>query len=155
MVIHDWIMDIHNRIMDVHNWILDIFDSWILWIAIPELWTFMIDYVYTLSRCFIRFWISKIGILSYFQPIFSIALHHACHNIMVVLRHKRFHKIYTIAGPRGWKRNVFFSSRFQMNCQNISLWSTNRDYKTGQSCYDRVWADFTRRDDVQLNLTRD
>ena len=39
-----------------------------------------------------------------------------------------------------------------MNYRNISLWFTNRDYKTGQPCYDTVWAYFTSRDDMQLNL---
>ena len=42
-----------------------------------------------------------------------------------------------------------------MNYHNISLSFTNRDYKTGQPCYNIVWAYFTSRDDMQLNLKRD
>ena len=44
---HGWIIDIHSWIMDVHNKNLDIYNSRMLWIAISELWIFMIDYVYT------------------------------------------------------------------------------------------------------------
>ena len=67
MEIHDWIMDIHIWIMDVHNSILNIYDSWILWIAISKLCIFMIDCIY-ISRSFIRFWISRVDMPSYFQP---------------------------------------------------------------------------------------
>ena len=40
-------MDIYNLIIDVHNWVLDMYDNWILWIAMAELWIFMIDCEYT------------------------------------------------------------------------------------------------------------
>ena len=154
MDIHDWIMDIHIWIMDVHNSILNIYDSWILWIAISKLWIFMIDCIY-IRRSFICFWISIVSMPSYFQPFFSMALHHASHDITALMRHNRFHKIYIIAGPRGWKRDVLFSSRFHMNCHNISLWFTNHNYKTGQPCYYKAWAYFASRYNMQWNLKQD
>ena len=130
-----------------------------LWISIIELWMSMdISHGWTMDihdwvciytrRSFIRFWISIDGMLPCFQPIYSIELHH---DITAFLRHNRFQKIYAITGPRGWERDVFFSS----NCHNISLWFTNHDYKTGQPCYNTVWAYFTSRYDMQLKLKRD
>ena len=109
MDMHVWIMDIHNWIMDVHNQILYIYNSRILWIAshvwIEDIHDWLCTYI---SRGFICFWISIVDKLSYFQPIASMALNHACHDITALLRHNRFHKIYTIAGPRGRKKGRDF-----------------------------------------------
>ena len=71
-------MDSQDLIMDIHGWLC----------------------MY-ISRGFIRFWISIVDTLNYFQQISSMALHRACHDITALLRHNRFHKIFTLAGPRG------------------------------------------------------
>ena len=40
-------MDIYNWIIGVHKLIFDMYNNWILWVAMAELWIFMIDCVYT------------------------------------------------------------------------------------------------------------
>ena len=60
-----------------------------------------------ISISFIRFWISIVGMLSYFQPIFSMALHHACHNITALLTQQAPQNIHHSWSARLKKGRIF------------------------------------------------
>ena len=111
MDIHKTIMNIHNSIKDIYNCIMGT-HNYTLKLLYFQLLThnaIMDMHVWNMDiHNWICFWISIVDKLSYFQPIASMAMNHAWHDITALLRHNRFHKIYTIAGPRGRKKGRDF-----------------------------------------------